>query len=102
MLYTAHHDHLGIKADAKPGEDAIYNGALDNATGVAALLAIAQSMKALPRRPRRTVFFAAVAAEEQGLLGSQYLAAPPARSRGPHRRQHQHGRPRTSSARPAT
>jgi Zn-dependent M28 family amino/carboxypeptidase len=77
VLYTAHHDHLGIKADAKPGEDAIYNGALDNATGVAALLSIAESMKALSPAPRRTVYFAAVAAEEQGLLGSKYLAAHP-------------------------
>jgi Zn-dependent M28 family amino/carboxypeptidase len=77
VLYTAHHDHLGIKADAKPGEDAIYNGALDNATGVAALIAIAESMKALTPGPRRTVYFAAVAAEEQGLLGSKYLAAHP-------------------------
>jgi Zn-dependent M28 family amino/carboxypeptidase len=77
VLYTAHHDHLGIKADAKAGEDAIYNGALDNATGVAALLAIAESMKALSPAPRRSVYFAAVAAEEQGLLGSKYLAAHP-------------------------
>jgi Zn-dependent M28 family amino/carboxypeptidase len=77
VLYTAHHDHLGIKADAKPGEDAIYNGALDNATGVAALLAIAQSMTTLSPAPRRTVYFAAVAGEEQGLLGSKYLAAHP-------------------------
>jgi Zn-dependent M28 family amino/carboxypeptidase len=77
VLYTAHHDHLGIKADAKPGEDAIYNGALDNATGVSALLAIAESMKALNPGPRRTVYFAAVAAEEQGLLGSKYLAEHP-------------------------
>jgi Zn-dependent M28 family amino/carboxypeptidase len=77
VLYTAHHDHLGIKADAKPGEDAIYNGALDNATGVAALLAIAESMKAFTPAPRRSVYFAAVAAEEQGLLGSKYLAAHP-------------------------
>ena len=77
VLYTAHHDHLGKKADAKAGEDAIYNGALDNATGVAALLAIAESMKALTPTPRRSVYFAAVAAEEQGLLGSAYLADHP-------------------------
>jgi Zn-dependent M28 family amino/carboxypeptidase len=77
VLYTAHHDHLGIKADAKPGEDAIYNGALDNATGVAGLLAIADAMKALAPAHRRTVYFAAVAAEEQGLLGSKYLAEHP-------------------------
>lgn len=77
VVYTAHHDHLGTKADAKPGEDAIYNGAVDNASGVAALLEIARVMGSLPERPTRTVLFAAVAAEEQGLLGSQYLAAHP-------------------------
>ncbi|PYQ20282.1 MAG: peptidase M28 [Acidobacteria bacterium] len=77
VLYTAHHDHLGIKPGAQPGHDAIYNGALDNASGVAALLGIAEAMKALPERPRRTILFAAVAAEEQGLLGSRYLAANP-------------------------
>jgi Zn-dependent M28 family amino/carboxypeptidase len=77
VIYTAHHDHLGIKADAKPGEDAIYNGAYDNATGVAALLSLADAMSAMQPRPKRTVLFAAVAAEEQGLLGSQFLAANP-------------------------
>ena len=58
----------------KPGEDTIYNGALDNASGVATLLAVAEAMRALPRPPKRSVYFAAVAAEEQGLLGSKYLA----------------------------
>ena len=77
VLYTAHHDHLGVNADAKPGEDAIYNGALDNASGVGGMLAIAKAMAALPQRPRRSVIFAAVAAEEQGLLGSKYLARYP-------------------------
>ena len=78
VLYTAHHDHLGhATRTRKPGEDAIYNGALDNASGVAAMLAIAKAMAALPQRPRRSVLFAAVAAEEQGLLGSKYLAAHP-------------------------
>jgi Zn-dependent M28 family amino/carboxypeptidase len=74
VLYTAHHDHLGLKQDAKPGEDAIYNGAVDNASGVAAMLAVARSFLALPKPPRRSILFAAVAAEEQGLLGSEYLA----------------------------
>jgi Zn-dependent M28 family amino/carboxypeptidase len=74
VLYTAHHDHLGVNADAKPGEDAIYNGAVDNASGVSAMLAVARAFRALPRAPRRSIIFAAVAAEEQGLLGSQYLA----------------------------
>jgi Zn-dependent M28 family amino/carboxypeptidase len=75
VLYTAHHDHLGVKRDPARGQDVIYNGALDNASGVAQLLAIAESFVALPERPARTILFAAVGAEEQGLLGSGYLAA---------------------------
>jgi len=74
VLYTAHHDHLGLKEDAKPGEDAIYNGAVDNASGVAAMLEVARAFSALPKAPPRSILFAAVAAEEQGLLGSQYLS----------------------------
>ena len=74
VLYTAHHDHLGLKEDAKPGEDAIYNGAVDNASGVAAMLEVARAFTAMPKAPPRSILFAAVAAEEQGLLGSQYLA----------------------------
>ena len=77
VVYTAHHDHLGMKADAKPGEDAIYNGAHDNASGLAAVLAIAGAFVALPQPPARSVYFAFVAAEEQGLLGSEYLARHP-------------------------
>jgi len=79
VLYTAHHDHLGMKEGGKPGEDVIYNGALDNASGVAAALSIAEAFMELPKvgRPRRTVLFAFVAAEEQGLLGSEYLAKHP-------------------------
>src|SRR5262245_36243489 len=77
VVYTAHHDHLGIKEGAKPGDDSIYNGAYDNGTGVAALLTIAEAMGGMKPRPKRTVLFAAVAAEEQGLLGSEYLAAHP-------------------------
>jgi Zn-dependent M28 family amino/carboxypeptidase len=77
VLYTAHHDHLGKQADAPPGADAIYNGALDNASGVAGLLSVAAAVKALPQAPKRTLYFATVTAEEQGLLGSRYLAAHP-------------------------
>lgn len=77
VVYTAHHDHLGKKADAKPGEDAIYNGAVDNAGGVAGLLAIAKAFASLPKAPKRSILFAAVAAEEQGLLGSRYLMEHP-------------------------
>ncbi len=74
VVYTAHHDHLG-KAAGPAGTDVIYNGAVDNASGVAALLAIARVLSAQP--PKRSVLFAAVAAEEQGLFGSQYLVEHP-------------------------
>jgi len=77
VLYTAHHDHLGVRPDAAPGEDAIYNGAEDNASGVALMLSVARAYAALPRPPRRSILFAAVAAEEQGLLGSEFLAHHP-------------------------
>ncbi len=77
VLYSAHHDHLGKKEGGREGEDTIYNGALDNAAGVAAMLAVARAFRALPQPPRRSILFAAVAAEEQGLLGSQYLAEHP-------------------------
>jgi Zn-dependent M28 family amino/carboxypeptidase len=77
VVYTAHHDHLGIKKSAKEGEDIIYNGAVDNASGVSALLAIAQAFTRMPKAPKRTIIFAAVAAEEQGLLGSEYFAEHP-------------------------
>jgi acetylornithine deacetylase/succinyl-diaminopimelate desuccinylase-like protein len=60
-----------MREAAEAGEDVIYNGARDNASGVAAVLAIARAMKALPLAPRRTILFAAVAGEEQGLLGSR-------------------------------
>jgi hypothetical protein len=76
VIYTAHHDHLGI---GKPNEegDAIYNGAYDNASGVGVVMSIAQGMKALPEAPRRSVLIALVGAEEQGLLGSKYYAENP-------------------------
>jgi Peptidase family M28/PA domain len=77
VIYTAHHDHLGMKAEGKPGEDVIFNGAVDNASGTAAALAIARAFTELPRKPRRSIYFAFVAAEEQGLLGSEYLAKHP-------------------------
>ena len=77
VLYTAHHDHLGLRKGAAPGEDAIYNGAEDNASGVALMLNVARAYAALEKAPRRSILFAAVAAEEQGLLGSEYLARHP-------------------------
>jgi len=76
VIYTAHHDHLGIGTPNEDG-DAIYNGAMDNASGVAQVMAIARALKALPEAPRRSVLFALVGAEEQGLLGSKYYAAQP-------------------------
>ena len=76
VVYTAHHDHLGVGEPDKTG-DKIYNGALDNATGVAQVLAIAKAFTALPQKPRRSVLFLFVAAEEQGLLGSEYYARHP-------------------------
>jgi Zn-dependent M28 family amino/carboxypeptidase len=76
VIYTAHHDHLGIGAPDESG-DAIYNGALDNAAGVAQVLAIADALRSLPVAPRRSILFLFVAGEEQGLLGSKYYAARP-------------------------
>ncbi len=78
VIYTAHHDHLGMaEPTGVPDEDLIYNGALDNASGVAQVLRVAAAFKALPEAPRRTVVFNFVGAEEQGLLGSQYYADHP-------------------------
>lgn len=77
VVLTAHHDHLGRKATAKPGEDGIYNGALDNAAGVAELLNLAHALAEHRSELKRSVLFAAVAAEEQGLLGSAYLVEHP-------------------------
>ncbi|MBX5480962.1 MAG: M28 family peptidase [Myxococcaceae bacterium] len=82
VVITAHHDHLGIQPGAAPGEDAIYNGAVDNASGVATMLAMARGLASLPKAPKRSILFAAVAAEEQGLLGSEYLARHPPRPPG--------------------
>ncbi len=76
VIYTAHHDHLGIGTPNAEGDN-IYNGAFDNATGVAQVMAIAKAIKALPTAPRRSVLIALVGAEEQGLLGSAYYAANP-------------------------
>ena len=75
ILYTAHYDHLGIHPD-EPGDN-IYNGAEDNATGCGILLELARVVAASPEKPKRTVIFASVTAEEQGLLGSKYLGEHP-------------------------
>jgi Zn-dependent M28 family amino/carboxypeptidase len=76
VIYTAHYDHLGV-GEADDGGDTIYNGARDNAAGVAQVLAIARAFTALPEPPRRSVLFLLVGGEEQGLLGSKYYAAHP-------------------------
>ncbi|KQM23869.1 MULTISPECIES: M28 family metallopeptidase [unclassified Sphingomonas] len=77
VIYSAHWDHLGVgQPDAKG--DRIYNGALDNASGVAALLELARAYGSAPK-PDRSVLFLAVTAEEKGLLGSEYYAANPLR-----------------------
>nr|WP_087574700.1 M28 family metallopeptidase [Sphingomonas sp. CDS-1] len=76
VLLMAHLDHLGVKEDAK-GPDKVYNGAMDNASGVATMLAVAKAFAESGERPRRSILFAAVTAEEDGLLGSQYLAKNP-------------------------
>ena len=76
VIYTAHHDHLGVGEPDAAG-DTIYNGAVDNASGVAMVLAIGKAWKALPTPPRRSMMLLFVAAEEQGLLGSKYYATHP-------------------------
>lgn len=75
IIYTAHWDHLGI-GEPLDG-DSIFNGAIDNATGVAALFELAKAFKAAQVAPERSVVFLAVTAEEQGLLGSQFYAENP-------------------------
>ncbi|HJQ27269.1 MAG TPA: M28 family peptidase [Blastocatellia bacterium] len=76
VIYTAHWDHLGIGLPDARG-DKIYNGALDNASGVAGLIEIARACKALAQPPRRSILFLAVTAEEKGLIGSKYYAENP-------------------------
>lgn len=74
VLYTAHWDHLGTKPNAE-GDDKIFNGAVDNGTGVAAILEIAE--KFAETKPKRSILIAAVTGEESGLLGSAYMAENP-------------------------
>jgi Zn-dependent M28 family amino/carboxypeptidase len=75
VIYTAHYDHLGIRADQTG--DNIYNGAADNATGCGILLEMARAISASSQQPKRSIIFASVTAEEQGLLGSEYLGKHP-------------------------
>jgi Zn-dependent M28 family amino/carboxypeptidase len=75
VMYTAHYDHLGIRPDM-PGDN-IYNGADDNASGGGVVLEIAHAYGTAAQHPRRSILFASVTAEEQGLLGSEYLGKHP-------------------------
>jgi Zn-dependent M28 family amino/carboxypeptidase len=75
VIYSAHWDHFGIGPEVNG--DKIYHGALDNASGAAALLEMARAYKALRTPPRRSILFLSVTAEEQGLLGSRYYAEHP-------------------------
>jgi hypothetical protein len=77
LIYMAHHDHLGMGAERDLRGDNIYNGAVDNATGVAALLTMAKAYGQMNPPPKRSILFAAVGAEEQGLLGSRFFAENP-------------------------
>jgi Zn-dependent M28 family amino/carboxypeptidase len=78
VVYTAHWDHLGWNPRL-PGNkrDQVYHGALDNASGIGALLSLAKAFRALPRAPRRSILFVATTGEEQGLLGARYYARHP-------------------------
>ncbi len=80
VLLMAHLDHNGV--DPKRNGDQVFNGAMDNASGTAAMLEAARALAAMPDRPRRPILFAAVTAEEKGLLGSDYLARHPVVSNG--------------------
>src|SRR6202453_1784183 len=75
VIYTAHYDHLGIRPEM--AGDNIYNGAADNATGCGILLELARAFSVAKDRPGRSIIFASVTAEEQGLLGSEYLGKHP-------------------------
>jgi Zn-dependent M28 family amino/carboxypeptidase len=75
VVYSAHWDHLGVGAPVNG--DTIYNGALDNATGVATVLEIARALKQVQPQPKRSVLFLMVTAEEKGLIGSEYYSLNP-------------------------
>ena len=75
FVYMAHWDHIGTDPNAEG--DGIYNGALDNATGTGGVVELARSFASMDEKPKRSILFLAVTAEEQGLLGSAYYAANP-------------------------
>ncbi|HJU41717.1 MAG TPA: M28 family metallopeptidase [Vicinamibacterales bacterium] len=80
VIYTAHWDHFGTRAPLpadKPDTDRIYNGAYDNASGVAGVLEIAKSFAKAAQKPERSIYFVFVTAEESGLLGSSFFVANP-------------------------
>jgi len=78
VVYSAHYDHLGVGEPNKDG-DKIYNGAYDNASGVSAVLGVAEALAKMPikQRPRRSFYFLFPTAEEQGLLGAEYYSRHP-------------------------
>src|SRR5690606_3939937 len=76
VLYMGHWDHLGRSFSA-PGGDGIYNGAIDNATGVAGVLEIGEAFANAETRPKRSVILLLVTLEESGLLGSRYYTEHP-------------------------
>lgn len=75
VIYTAHWDHFGVGVAVNG--DNIYNGALDNATGTSGLIEMARAYTKISPKPKRSILFVAVTAEEQGLLGSEYYATTP-------------------------
>ena len=80
VVYTAHYDHFGIrdpKPDDAPGADRIFNGAVDNASGVSGIMAVARAFVEGGGKPGRSIYFVATTAEESGLLGSEFLATHP-------------------------
>ena len=80
VVFTSHYDHFGTRApqpDDKPDADRIFNGAYDNASGVAGTLLIAQSMARATAKPARSMYFVFTTAEESGLLGAEYFAQHP-------------------------
>lgn len=77
VIYTSHFDHLGMKLDPASGKTLIYNGAIDNASGVSGLLSIAKAYSNFDKPLKRSVYFVMTTSEEQGLLGSEYFVAHP-------------------------
>ncbi|OYZ13890.1 MAG: hypothetical protein B7Y35_08665 [Sphingomonadales bacterium 28-64-96] len=75
VVISAHSDHVGVKANPKPGEDRIFNGAMDNASGTATMMEAATALVKAP--PKRSVLFLATTAEESGLLGADYFSRQP-------------------------